>query len=139
MESDELSPEIRAYFAKLGAKSKGVKKTISEAERERRREWARGIQSRKRLARSMDSEAGRSCGPVSRSITVGEKRIQTKIPLRAVRNDPAIPEGGGLEVCDPQQTESNPELERGSGDSQVRVETETSGPRALLPEVDERP
>ena len=52
--SDELSPEARAYFAKCGAKGKGIKKNISEVERQRRRDFARGIQRRrKELARSL--------------------------------------------------------------------------------------
>ena len=56
--SDELSPEARAFFARCGAKGKGIKKTISEADRERRREWARGLAGRRKaMAGSLDSKA----------------------------------------------------------------------------------
>jgi len=59
--SDELTPEARAFFAKHGARGgasgKGVKKKISEVERQRRRDFARGIQARRReLARSLELE-----------------------------------------------------------------------------------
>jgi hypothetical protein len=46
--SDELSPEAKAYFPACGRRGKGIKKNISEVERERRREFARGIQRRRR-------------------------------------------------------------------------------------------
>jgi len=48
MEPSEITPEVRAYMASLGRRNKGKKKNFSEADLQRRREWARGLAAKRK-------------------------------------------------------------------------------------------